>query len=115
MIIKRVLLRYDQLLKDRPGLTNTIAGFTLGFIGNQLAEWIMTAEPDPSRTISVSVFQGFYGGNVGRRIYMSYAKFWPKALSTTVFRDGMTKSLFDNFVHVPVLYTPAFYIITAGV
>ena len=33
-------------------------------------------------------------------------------LSQQFYREGMASSALDNFVHVPVLYTPAFYVIT---
>lgn len=33
-------------------------------------------------------------------------------MSQQFYREGMASSALDNFVHVPVLYTPAFYVIT---
>jgi hypothetical protein len=44
-------------------------------------------------------------------VYKSYS-FLPKPFLSTQLRTGLSCSLIDNFVHVPLLYTPAFYALT---
>ena len=63
MIIRNLLGRYDQLLRDRPMITNIVSGAIMGFLGDQIAERTVSGlSRDPSRTISVTCFQAFYQG-----------------------------------------------------
>ena len=54
----------------------------------------------------------FYNGNISIFIYGSYRKILPHRFIKTPFREGVSSSLVDNFVHVPFLYTPAFFVTT---
>ena len=109
MAIRKLLGRYDTLLRDRPISTNIVSGLIMGFLGDQIAERAVSSlEPDPSRTISVTLFQGFYQGGACRIIYGLYDTYFPKALLKTKLRMGLSKCAVDQFLHVPLLYTPLF-------
>merc|ERR1712224_186637 len=43
-------------------------------------------------------------------VFNSYNWLLPRFTRSTTLRAGLSKSLFDNFVHCPIVYIPTFYI-----
>lgn len=107
------LSTYSHYATTRPYITNTISGATLGFIGDQICQRFIETEGDGGvswkRSLAMTIFCGYYQGGVDTYIYHLYHYKLPIPRSMSTFGKGMIISLIDNFIHVPLLYTPAFY------
>lgn len=65
---------------------------------------------DPRRTFAFTAFGCLYQGFVCHWIYNAYPKLLPVSIVASNLQMGVACSLLDNFVHSPLLYTPAFYL-----
>lgn len=105
-----------QLLAERPATANLITGASLGLVGDIICqkwlEGVSNDKFDVRRSFSMICFGGFYGGGVSFRLYNLYPKILPSWFMKTPLREGVASSLIDNFLHVPFLYTPAFFLTT---
>lgn len=105
-----------RLASRKELITNACIGGALGFIGDVVCQTVVEGKPvkdiDNKRLLAMSVFGTMYSGGVSTLVYNSYKYMLPRTLSATPFKFGISCSLVDNFVHVPVLYTPAFFVIT---
>eukprot|EP00747_Dinoflagellata_sp_TGD_P220749 gnl/TRDRNA2_/TRDRNA2_92669_c0_seq1.p1 gnl/TRDRNA2_/TRDRNA2_92669_c0~~gnl/TRDRNA2_/TRDRNA2_92669_c0_seq1.p1 ORF type:complete len:211 (-),score=27.47 gnl/TRDRNA2_/TRDRNA2_92669_c0_seq1:50-682(-) len=99
-------------LQTKPAISNFwIAGF-LGFIGDYGTQrYIQKRDKvDQTRLAAMSLFCASYSGAAQHYIFLSYDYLLPRFALATALRAGISKSLFDNFVHAPFLYIPTFYI-----
>uniref|UniRef100_A0A7S3PIC4 Peroxisomal membrane protein MPV17 n=1 Tax=Aplanochytrium stocchinoi TaxID=215587 RepID=A0A7S3PIC4_9STRA len=81
----------------------------------QESERETSASFDIRRTFSFSVFTGLYIGGACNAIYKIYphvARMISKGRKPSDRTVGLVSTLLDNFVHVPTLYLPIFYIST---
>ena len=109
---------YNKILKTKPIFVNTSVGFILGFTGDIICQTIESPQSSqssqsPQRLLSITSFSGIYHGIVNPLIYKTYYKIIPNKIIKTPLQFGITCSLLDNFVHVPFLYTPSFFISTS--
>jgi protein Mpv17 len=116
---------YNKILKTKPIIVNTSIGFILGFTGDIICQIIeptqpqsqsqsqSQSQPQSQRLLSITAFSGIYHGVVNPLIYKTYYKIIPKKIIKTQLQFGITCSLLDNFVHVPFLYTPSFFLSTS--
>ncbi|CAD7950479.1 unnamed protein product [Amoebophrya sp. A120] len=109
MLYRRLLESYGKLLEKRPYLTNTLAGATLGFVGDVVCQFVVEKREtlDPGRNLAFTTFCGWYQGGVDTFIYGVYARVWGHF---SPLKFGMVSAIFDNFVHVPLAYLPCFYL-----
>ena len=116
---------YNKILKTKPIIVNTTVGFILGFTGDIICQTIESSQTQSSQTqssqtqpsqrlLSITAFSGIYHGVVNPLIYKTYYKIIPKKIIKTPLQVGITCSLLDNFVHVPFLYTPSFFLSTSA-
>mmetsp|Transcript_107217 Transcript_107217/g.342061 ORF Transcript_107217/g.342061 Transcript_107217/m.342061 type:complete len:205 (-) Transcript_107217:125-739(-) len=111
---RRLWASYTKALVERPVTTNILTGGSLGFTGDVVCQLAMERQErmDWRRCLAMTAFGTVYSGNVSYWVYKSYSLFLPTALLKTPLREGLSCSAVDNFVHVPLLYTPCFYIMT---
>ncbi|KAK3265540.1 hypothetical protein CYMTET_25784 [Cymbomonas tetramitiformis] len=85
-------------------------GGALASCGDLISQGVIEQQPqfDLQRNAALSAFGAFYQGWAMFHVYNTYSNL-PKLLLTTPVRKGLTMSLVDNFAHVPLLYTPAFF------
>ena len=90
-------------MRKHPYLINPVNAGTLGFTGNMICQNLVQEkeEIDWHRTLRFVFFCTYYQGVISAAAYRFYAFL---KLRT------MTSSLVDNFIHVPLLYMPAFFI-----
>ncbi|GMI07663.1 hypothetical protein TrVE_jg13129 [Triparma verrucosa] len=106
----RVLTSYNTSLLKSPTLTNFITGSTLAVTGDLGCQRWLEGKEDIEwrRCLSLFLFGGFYSGGICVRLYKLYSHITPPKLS--MWKKGMWASAIDNGVHVPVFYTPVFYL-----
>lgn len=99
-----------------------VAGGSADFVCQRLESGLAVLPPDeaaPSydwrRSFAFSTFTGLYIGGVCTPLYSLYPR-----IAASLFRSpspnvsGAVATLCDNFVHVPFLYLPAFYLGTGA-
>eukprot|EP00747_Dinoflagellata_sp_TGD_P169715 gnl/TRDRNA2_/TRDRNA2_199461_c0_seq1.p1 gnl/TRDRNA2_/TRDRNA2_199461_c0~~gnl/TRDRNA2_/TRDRNA2_199461_c0_seq1.p1 ORF type:complete len:210 (+),score=27.49 gnl/TRDRNA2_/TRDRNA2_199461_c0_seq1:48-677(+) len=98
-------------LRNKPVASNFWIAAFLGCCGDfGCQKYVEKREKiDKVRLAAMTCFCGAYSGAAQHYIFMSYNYLLPKMLLATQLRAGFSKSLFDNFVHVPILYIPCFY------
>ena len=122
----RLITAYNTLLLSRPTLINFLSGGTLALAGDVVCQRYLegtgpcgSESPPPQiswpRALSMTAFGSLYSGGVCVRVFALYPSLTPRIFETTAVRRGAWASFLDNFVHVPVLYTPGFYAITVAV
>ncbi|GMH72435.1 hypothetical protein TrRE_jg5552 [Triparma retinervis] len=67
---------------------------------------------DYQRCLSMMTFGGIYNGFINLYVYNLYSLYFPPLLRSTPALFGISATLVDNFLHVPLFYTPGFYYIT---
>nr|AND95742.1 Peroxisomal membrane protein 2 [Perkinsus olseni] len=112
-LLRKCTSTYNWYAAHRPYRTNILSGGVLGFIGDQICQRVIETEDDGvswRRSFAITTFCAYYQGGVDTLIYALYHRMRiPFRASKTAFGRGMMISLFDNLIHVPLLYTPAFY------
>jgi len=111
---KTFLGHYNRHQAASPYLTNFVTGGILGGTGDIICQKSFNDENTPfdyQRFASMLTFGAVYSGGFSTLVYSSYSRF-PKFLINTPAKMGLTCTLVDNFLHVPLLYTPAFYVMT---
>lgn len=109
--------RYMACLREHPVKTNFVTGGFLATLGDVICQFGVERQEklDLKRNFAMAMFGFFYNGHVSYRIYCAYPsilqRFAPSLMKTPL-REGIASSSMDNFIHVPFLYTPAFYAIT---
>ena len=115
MFFRTLFKRYSQLQSASPYTTNFFTGGFLGASGDVICQTFLSDSPDSpydlQRLLAMSTFGAFYSGAFSTLVYRSYSRL-PAVLIDSKMKMGISCSLIDNFVHVPVLYTPAFYLVT---
>eukprot|EP00746_Dinoflagellata_sp_MGD_P146853 gnl/MRDRNA2_/MRDRNA2_79276_c0_seq1.p1 gnl/MRDRNA2_/MRDRNA2_79276_c0~~gnl/MRDRNA2_/MRDRNA2_79276_c0_seq1.p1 ORF type:complete len:196 (+),score=25.17 gnl/MRDRNA2_/MRDRNA2_79276_c0_seq1:90-677(+) len=113
--LQQAALRYDKAFLTWPLSTNVATGITLGFVGDIFCQKAVEKQDHINwrRNAALTFFGGFYDGGICYYIYGSYAsrilsRWWLQ----TPARSAVGCTLLDNFVHVPLLYTPSFFMIT---
>ena len=110
---------YNQQLLDHPIRTNCISGGFFGFLGDLICQKGVegTEDVDWRRNRAFITFCVWYQGGVDTIIYRWYDTVFRVGSSlpllgkhiTTPLRAGLAASCFDNFIHVPFAYTPAYF------
>jgi protein Mpv17 len=75
----------------------------------QLANGSKAKDLDLRRTMSLSAFGCFYGGGLQRILYMRFDMWFGIGNS---MKQTLVKLFMDTFVHAPIVYIPAFYMMT---
>ena len=106
---------YNKFLIKNPITSNLITGCILGFSGDLICQVIVEKknEYDTKRLFSFTTFSTLYHGLVNPLIYNSYPNILPTKLKISPIKFGITCSIIDNFIHVPFLYTPSFFLSTS--
>ena len=106
---------YLTALRERPIRTNLLTGGSLGLAGDVICQLGVEQkdELDLQRLFALGCFGMFYSGGVNSAVYASYRHCLPHACLKTPLREGVSCSALDNFLHVPLLYTPAFFLSTS--
>jgi hypothetical protein len=65
---------------------------------------------DARRTLAFTTFGCLYQGFVCYWVYNAYPLLLPASIVASNLQMGLAGSLLDNFVHSPLLYTPAFFL-----
>jgi len=112
MALRAVGRWYQRLLVERPLITNFVTAGGLGAGGDLICQHAIegTSETDEWRTVTMTTFCSYYQGVVCYVVYRSYDSLLPAVLLKTQRRAALAKSCVDNFVHVPFLYMPSFYL-----
>jgi protein Mpv17 len=112
--LRRVQTSYIRSMHERPWTTNMVTGGALGLIGDVICQRSLEdcEQLDWRRMGALGVFGLVYSGGVNFAVYNSFSRVLPATLQTTPLRYGVGCTALDNFVHVPFLYTPAFYLST---
>lgn len=112
--LSSLLSRYTTLLEIHPYKTNIASGIALCAIGDVMCQNMVldVVEFDYRRCLSMMSFGGIYNGFINLWVYSKYPKVFPKFMKSTPARFGIAATLVDNFIHVPIFYTPGFYYIT---
>ena len=112
--LRRVQTAYLRSLHEWPLTTNMATGGALGLIGDVICQRSLEdcEQLDWRRMGSLGVFGLVYSGGMNFAVYNSFARVLPATLQSTPLRYGLGCTALDNFVHVPFLYTPAFYLST---
>ena len=106
---------YNKFLIKKPIITNLFTGCILGFSGDFICQAIVENknEYDSKRLFSLTTFSTFYHGLINPIIYNYYSNLLHKNIKISPIKFGITCSIIDNFIHVPFLYTPSFFISTS--
>lgn len=109
-----LLSRYNKMLVHHPRRTNFLTAGALGFLGDVICQMVVEGQDkmDWKRCFAMSTFGCCYGGTVSYQIYTLYPRVLPKWFLAAPLRTGLGSSALDNFIHVPFLYTPVFYLWT---
>merc|ERR1719421_1839963 len=101
-------------MHQRPLFMNVLTGGALGLAGDVICQQVLEKQEqfDWRRNFALTSFGGFYTGIVCYYVYKAYARILPPWFYKTPAREGMGGTMLDNFVHVPVTYTPAFFVYT---
>jgi len=90
----------------------------LGFLGDvvcQVAvEKRVAADFDFKRCFAMTTFGAAYQGGICYMLYSYYRRILPVWAMKTPLREGLGSTFIDNFVHVPLLYTPVFFWLTGA-
>jgi protein Mpv17 len=99
-------------LQNKPVATNFWIAAFLGGVGDYTCQKYIEKKKkvDTVRLAAMTTFCGFYSGAACHYIFNAYNWMLPKFSLATNFRAGISKSLFDNLVHCPILYIPCFYV-----
>tara|TARA_Y100000996_G_scaffold413252_1_gene401070 strand:- start:6 stop:524 length:519 start_codon:yes stop_codon:yes gene_type:complete len=102
-------------MKKKPVVTNMLTGLVLGFSGDLACQKVLEKREDIdlNRLYSLTTFCTLYHGVINPIIYNSYSKIIPKIMQSNSKRFAVSCTLVDNFIHVPILYTPTFFISTS--
>mmetsp|Transcript_51162 Transcript_51162/g.94683 ORF Transcript_51162/g.94683 Transcript_51162/m.94683 type:complete len:139 (-) Transcript_51162:7-423(-) len=115
---KRAFAAYENWLHTHPTAANFVTAGLLGVAGDAFCQKVVEQQRwDERRALSMAVFTSYYQGAICYQTYVNlYGWIIPETsrFGSTTFRRGLSKTLIDNFVHVPCFYTPAFYF-TVGV
>mmetsp|Transcript_38063 Transcript_38063/g.89083 ORF Transcript_38063/g.89083 Transcript_38063/m.89083 type:complete len:199 (-) Transcript_38063:264-860(-) len=111
--MRKLASEYDRALTQRPTLANFVTAGFLAFVGDASCQLLVEQQKyDSRRAFSMIAFSSCYQGAVCFHIYthlynclVPESRWWGR----TQLRSGLSKSLLDNFVHVPFLYIPTFY------
>jgi len=107
----RVLAYYERMLSEMPIRANCFTASVLGLLGDLMCQKFVEqrTEINWQRCGSFVFFCCYYQGLVDYYVYKWYADTLAKyALSS--LQSGVIMSMVDNFIHVPLVYTPAFYV-----
>ncbi|KAF4753923.1 hypothetical protein FOZ62_024657, partial [Perkinsus olseni] len=111
-LLRKCTSTYNWYATHRPYRTNILSGGVLGFIGDQICQRVIETEDEGvgwRRSFAMTTFCAYYQGGVDTLIYALYHRM-RIPFRASAFGRGMMISLFDNLIHVPLLYTPAFYV-----
>ena len=115
----RVIKAYNFAILSHPTLVNSLTGGGLAFTGDVFCQSYLEGPSPPTlswpRALSMTAFGAFYSGGICVRVFSIYPGITPAVFKGSAFKSGAWASMLDNFVHVPLLYTPAFYAITISV
>lgn len=102
---------YRELLTRRPYTTNIATSAALGCVGDLICQKTVekVEKVDWRRNRSFVIFCALYQGGLSSTIYNWYSRAFSAARGFTPYKSAVAVTLFDNFVHVPMLYTPAFF------
>mmetsp|Transcript_9995 Transcript_9995/g.16920 ORF Transcript_9995/g.16920 Transcript_9995/m.16920 type:complete len:307 (+) Transcript_9995:76-996(+) len=108
-----VFAAYGKTYERRPML---MAGITMGTKAggcDTLAQW--WADPEaPIDFIRIGKFTSFCILYVGSFQHVIFNIVYPRLFPGPGFVAGLQKTVFDNFVHSPVIYLPAYYAFKAA-
>ena len=108
--IQRFFTRYPIAANGVSGGTFAIVGDVATQKGIEGCDSSKGRGLDLRRVGAMALFGLFYTGPVCHTLYSSYASVLPAALLRRRGGEALGSTLLDNFVHLPVLYVPAFYI-----
>jgi len=108
---RRLFAFYERKLEEMPIRSNCFTASLLGLVGDIICQKVVEGrtEINWTRCGSFVFFCCYYQGMVDYYIYKWYADTLAKYTLSSL-QSGVIMSLVDNFIHVPLLYTPAFYV-----
>ena len=112
--LRSAISSHAQIIKRRPLLSNILLGAGLGFTGDVLCQRVFEGQEtiDNKRLLALTAFASLYQGGFCYLLYAQYRSVLPAWFLKTKLREGIGSSLLDNFVHVPFVYTPMYYVST---
>jgi len=98
-----------------PGTSMPVVASNAGRgLNRTIPRWLQQGQVDTPKAPSLAGYSGVYIGGVCGRIYSLYPRVakWMFGAKMTPRIEGAVSTCLDNFVHVPLLYIPAFYTAT---
>jgi len=109
-----ILRKYSEIANKYPLACSFGTGGALGGLADVICQVIVERcdEFDVRRCFAMTSFGAVYTGSLTTVIYGSYMKVLPQSVLSNPLKQGLACTALDNFIHVPFLYTPFFYIFT---
>mmetsp|Transcript_1894 Transcript_1894/g.3774 ORF Transcript_1894/g.3774 Transcript_1894/m.3774 type:complete len:197 (-) Transcript_1894:34-624(-) len=105
--------RYENWLQSHPTAANFVTAGILGTVSDAFCQKVVEGQKwDARRALSLTLFTSVYQGAICYHAYVRlYGWLIPETsrFGSTPFKSGLSKTLIDNFIHVPFFYTPSFY------
>lgn len=100
------------MLTKHPIIANGVSGATFATVGDISCQKGIEGcfELDVRRCMAFGAFGFVYTGAVCNTLYSTYIHVLPAALLRMRGGEALGSTLLDNFVHLPLLYVPSFYV-----